>query len=178
MFPELTTQRFNLRQVQPEDQQFLFEGLSDPIAMPHYGVYYKTFEETKTQLDWYEKNYIDGTGIHWKITGKASGEKVGVISVYYYKAEHKKAEVGFWLLPQFRNKGITSEVLKPVIKYWQKEKELHRLEAFVEEENTASSRFLEKAGFTYEGTMKDCEIKFGKYISLKIYALISSEIIR
>ncbi len=29
-----------------------------------------------------------------------------------------------------------------------------------------------KAGFVYEGTMKDCEIKFGKYISLRIYALL------
>ncbi len=93
MFPELTTERFILKQVQPGDQQFIFEGLSDPIATPYYGVYYKSFEETKTQLDWYEKSYNDGTGIHWKIAEKASGKSVGVISVYYYKPEHKKAEV-------------------------------------------------------------------------------------
>ncbi len=174
MFPELTTQRFNLKQVLPADQQFLFEGLSDPVETPYYGVYYQSFEATKTQLDWYEKNYSDGSGIHWKIVEKNSAKSVGVISVYYYKPEHKKAEAGFWLLPQFRNKGITSEVLKPVIQYWQQEKELHRLEAFVEEENTASSKLLEKAGFVYEGTMKDCEIKFGKYISLRIYALVAT----
>jgi ribosomal-protein-alanine N-acetyltransferase len=174
MFPELTTQRFILKQVLPADQQFLFEGLSDPVETPYYGVYYQSFEATKTQLDWYEKNYNDGSGIHWKIVEKNSAKNVGVISVYYYKPEHKKAEAGFWLLPQFRNKGITSEVLKPVIQYWQQEKELHRLEAFVEEENTASSKLLEKAGFVYEGTMKDCEIKFGKYISLRIYALVAT----
>jgi len=173
MFPELTTQRFILKQVQHEDQQFLFQGLSDPVSTPYYGVYYKSFDETKAQLDWYEKSYKDGSGIHWKIIEKDSEENVGVISVYYYKPEHKKAEIGFWLLPQFRSKGITSEVIKPVIQYWQQEKELHRLEAFVEEENTASSNLLGKAGFVYEGTMKDCEIKFGKFISLKIYALLA-----
>ena len=174
MFPELTTQRFILKKVQPEDQQFLFEGLSDPINTPYYGVYYKSFEETKIQLDWYEKSYNDETAIHWKIIGRGSDDSVGVISVYYYKPEHRKAETGFWLLPQFRNRGIISEVLKPVIQYWQQEKELHRLEAFVEEGNTASGYLLEKAGFVYEGTMKDCEIKFGKYISLKIYALLAT----
>jgi [ribosomal protein S5]-alanine N-acetyltransferase len=60
-----------------------------------------------------------------------------------------------------------------VIDYWQKEKQLHRLEAFIETENEASIRLLEKAGFTLEGTMRDCEIKFGKYISLHIYSLIT-----
>jgi [ribosomal protein S5]-alanine N-acetyltransferase len=60
-----------------------------------------------------------------------------------------------------------------VIEYWQKEKQLHRLEAFIETENEASIRLLEKSGFTLEGTMRDCEIKFGKYISLHIYSLIT-----
>ncbi len=56
--------------------------------------------------------------------------------------------------------------------YWKNEKSLHRLEAFVEEGNKASSRLLEKAGFRYEGMMQDCEIKDGRFISLLIYAII------
>ena len=171
-FPELHTPRFLLIRVRDEDQQFLFEGLSDPVAMPYNGVYYQTFEETKAQLEWYEKNYTSGTGIPWKIVDKNTNENIGVISFYYYKPEHKKAEVGFWLLKQFWNKGITTEVLKAVIDYCQKEKSMHRLEAFVEEENTASARVLEKKGFVLEGTMRDAEIKFGRYISLRVYGLL------
>jgi ribosomal-protein-alanine N-acetyltransferase len=34
MFPELTTERFLLQQVVPEDQQFIFEGLSHPDIIP------------------------------------------------------------------------------------------------------------------------------------------------
>ena len=49
------------------------------------------------------------------------------------------------------------------------------MEAFVEEGNTASSKLLEKSGFQYEGTMHDCEIKNGAYISLRIFALILTE---
>lgn len=90
MFPQLATERFVLTQVQPEDQQFLFEALSDPVAMPYNGVYFKTFEETKAQLEWYEKNWSQGTGINWKISDKETGESLGVISVYHYKPEHKK----------------------------------------------------------------------------------------
>ncbi|MFI5188109.1 MAG: GNAT family N-acetyltransferase [Chitinophagales bacterium] len=175
MFPTLTTERFILQQVLPEDQQFIFEGLSHPDIIPFYGVRFDSFEATKTQIDWYEKSYREGTGHPWKIIEKISGKKIGVVAYYYYKSGHKKAEVGFWIFPQFWNKGITTEVLKAVIEYCQKEKDIHRLEAFIEEGNVASCRVLEKLGFIYEGTMKECEIKNGKYISLLIYALIKND---
>lgn len=174
MFPELNTDRFLLQQVLPGDQQFVFQGLSHPDVIAFYGVRYDSFEGTKKQMEWYQKIFHEGTGTPWKIVDKRSGEKLGVIVYYFYKPEHKKAEVGFWLLPQYWNKGVTSEVLKALIDYCQNEKDIHRLEAFVEERNVASSRVLEKLGFVYEGTMKECEIKDGKYISLLIYALLKA----
>lgn len=172
MFPELITERLLLQQVQPEDQAFIFEGLSHPDVIPFYGVRYHSFEATKAQMDWYEKIYADGTGISWKMVERTTHKNIGDISVYLYKAEHNKAEVGFWLLPQFWNKGFALEALRAVLSYWKTAKGLHRMEAFVEEGNTASSKLLEKAGFRYEGTMHDCEIKNGRYISLHIYALL------
>ena len=172
MFPELTTERLMLQQIKPEDQQFIFEGLSHPQVIPFYGVTYNSFEATKGQMDWYEKMFIEGSGIAWKMVDRNTSEQMGVISVYYYKPAHKKAEIGFWLLPQYWNQGFASEATNAVVHYWKTEKGLHRLEGFVEEGNTASSKLLKKSGFQLEGIMKDCEIKNGKYISLLIYALI------
>lgn len=173
MFPELATERFLLRQILPEDQQFIFEGLSHPDVIPFYGVRYDSFDATKKQMEWYEKSYKDGTGGPWKIVDKVTGEKIGVVAYYYHKPEHKKAEVGFWIFPQYWNKGIATEVLGAVIEYCKQKKDIHRLEAFVEVGNLASSRVLEKLGFVWEGTMRECEIKDGKFISLLIYALIN-----
>lgn len=59
-----------------------------------------------------------------------------------------------------------------MIVYCRTEKGIHRLEAFVEEGNRASSRVLDKAGFQYEGKMRDCEIKDDRYISLLVYGLL------
>lgn len=175
MFPELKTERFILKRVMQEDLLFLFKGLSDPVTMPYNGVYYSSLEETKKQIEWYDQNWNEGTGANWKITHKTSRENIGVISYYYYKPAHNKAELGFWLLPEFWNQGITSEVLTAVIDYCQDKKGIHRLEAFVEEENKASTRVLEKAGFVCEGLMRDCEFKFGRYISLLVYGLILND---
>jgi [ribosomal protein S5]-alanine N-acetyltransferase len=172
MFPQLTTENLLLRQIIPADQQFIFEGLSHPEVISFYGVQYSSYEATGAQMEWYRKMWTEGSGISWKIVAKSSGEDAGVISVYNYKQEHNKAEVGFWLLPSCWNKGIASEALKAVIGYWQTAKKINRLEAFVEEDNNASAKLLEKMGFAYEGTMRDCEIKNGRYISLLIYALL------
>ena len=124
-------------------------------------------------MEWYEKNYNDGTGGSWKIVDKATGEKIGVVAYYFHKPEHKKAEVGFWILPQYWNKGVATETLKAMIEYCQQQKHIHRLEAFVEEGNIASSKVLEKVGFGYEGMMRECEIKNRKFVSLHIYGLIT-----
>lgn len=174
MPPELLTERLLLTSIKPDDQRFIFEGLSHPEVITFYGVRYQSFEATAAQMHWYEMMVTDGTGLPWKIIEKRSGKPLGVISVYFYKEEHKKAEIGFWLLPTFWNKGYASEALQAVINYWKVEKGLHRLEGFVEEGNTASSRILEKAGFAYEGTMRDCEIKNGRYVTLHIYGLLLS----
>ena len=172
MLPQLKTNRLLLQQISPDDQQFIFEGLSHPDVIPFYGVQYKSFEETAKQMDWYKKSLEEGTGGPWKIADKITGEKLGVVAWYFYKAEHKKAEVGFWLLPQYWNKGFISEALQAVIEFCKNEKGIHRLEAFVEDGNEASSHVLEKAGFQYEGKMRDCEIKNGKFVSLLIYAML------
>lgn len=172
MFPELTTERLTLTELLPEDQQFVFEGLSHPHVIPFYGVRYKTFEETKKQMEWYEETTKDGTATPFKIVNKDTGEKMGVVGIYFFKPEHKKAEIGFWLLPQYWNRGFALEAMEAVIDYWRREKDIHRIEAYVETQNSASKKLLEKAGFRYEGTMKDCEIKNEKFISLMIYAKI------
>lgn len=172
MFPKLKTERFLLEQILPEDQQFIFEGLSHPDVIPFYGVRYETFEDTKKQMEWYQKSYDADEGGPWKIIDKSSGEKIGVIAYYKHDKHHRKAEVGFWLFPQYWNKGIATETLKAVIEYCRNRKNIHRLEATVEDGNISSCRVLEKLGFLHEGKYRECEIKNGKFIDLHIYGLI------
>jgi [ribosomal protein S5]-alanine N-acetyltransferase len=50
---------------------------------------------------------------------------------------------------------------------------LHRIEGIVETENQNCKKALAKLQFRYEGTMNDCEIKNGKYISLDIYSKLN-----
>jgi len=53
--------------------------------------------------------------------------------------------------------------------------DLHRIEGFVETDNVNCKNAMKKLDFIHEGTMKDCEIKNGKFISLDIYAKLNNQ---
>src|SRR5438309_5957231 len=176
MFPDFQTSRFLFRQIVPEDQPFIFEGLSHPQVIPHYGVHYKTLEETSLQMHYYNQLWNEQTGAWWKIVDRWTFEKVGAVGYNNYSSLHKKCEVGYWLLPQHWHKGIMSEALAQVISYLFNEKKMHRIEALIEEGNVLSCKVVEKAGFTMEGTLRDYEQKNNRYISLRMYSLLATDI--
>ena len=175
MFPELHTDRFFLKQIVASDQAFIFKGLSHPEVIPFYGVQYKTIEETKRQMDFYDDLWREKKGIWWKITDRASGSSVGACGINSYQAVHEKAEIGYWLLPEFWRKKIMSEVLPVVISHVFRHWKLHRLEAVIEEGNETSWRLAERLGFKYEGKLREAEIKNGKRINLLMYSLLAIE---
>lgn len=176
MFPALESQRFWLKQIVPEDQAFIFKGLSNSQVIPYYGVWYETFEETKGQMEFYTREWEGGTGCHWKIVDKQTLLPAGVAGMNAYQAVHEKAEIGYWLLPEYWQKGIIQEVLPVIIRHLFANWKLHRLEAVIEEGNEASCRVTEKLGFICEGTLRESEMKKGKRISLMMYSLLRADL--
>ena len=109
----------------------------------------------------------------WAICDVLTNEFYGAIGLNDLKVEHKKAELGFWLLKEHWGKGYISEVFPEICKFGFEKRKLHRIEAIVEQENTNSKKCLIKNNFLLEGTMKECEIKNGRFISLEIYAKLN-----
>ena len=170
-FPVLKAGRCQLRQITPQDQQHIFQGLSDPNVTAYYGVHYETLEQTKEQMQWYKSLEEEKTGLWWAICD-SNGGFLGAAGLNNLSMEHRKAELGFWLLPDHWRRGIMKEALPAILEYASTTLALHRIEAIVEVGNQSSEVILNKLGFRCEGTLRDAEIKGGKYISLRIYALI------
>ena len=172
-FPHLETPRLTLRQILPTDINKVYEGLSHKDVIKYYEVSFQTLEATKEQMDWYESLWKERTGIWWGICLKGQRDLIGACGFYDYEEKHQKAELGYWLFPEFWGKGFASEALPPILEFGFDLMQLHRIEALVEKGNHASSQLLEKHGFNYEGTMQDCEFKNGRFISVHMYALLN-----
>ena len=174
-FPTIKTDRLLLRQFKEGDLENVFKGLSHPDIIKYYGVRYNTLEDTKEQIKWFAELERSGTGIWWAVCSPDSMVFHGACGLNNLHREHKKAEIGFWLMPAYWSKGIMTEAIPLVCKYGFDELGLHRIEAMVETENLNSKRLMEKLKFTHEGTMVECEVKDGIYISLDIYAMLNQK---
>lgn len=169
-FPLIKTERLLLRQFADNDLQNVFKGLSHPAIIKYYGVSYKTLEETKEQMIFFAELEKNKTGIWWAVCSADNNIFFGAGGLNSIIKKHKKAEIGFWLISEFWGKGIMKEAMPLICKYGFDKLGLHRIEGFVDSENKNCLNALTKLDFKYEGTMKECEIKNGRFISLDIYA--------
>lgn len=173
--PALETGRLSLRGIRAEDIDFVFEGLSDPRVTAFYAVAFPTLEATREQMDWYDEIWRRRSGLWWAICRRDTGEPVGAIGFNNCEAGHRRAELGYWLLPRFWGRGYASEALQAVLAVAFDALRLHRVEAHVEGGNDASCRMLERHGFTHEGTLREYELKDGEYIDLLVYARLETD---
>ncbi len=172
-FPIIETGRFILRQFTEDDLENVFNGLSHSDVIKYYGISFDSLEATKEQIDWFKKLEKDGKGIWWAICSKDNNSFYGAGGLNDLDKTNRKAEIGFWLLPENWGKGIMKEVMPKICKYGFDKLKLHRIEGFVDADNENCKKGLAKLDFKYEGTMIDCEIKDGRYISVDIYAMIN-----
>ena len=164
----IKTPRLLLRPIVASDLHHIYRGLSHPLVIKHYGVNYDSLEATQEQMTWYEAPQQ----CWWAICSPDNQEFYGAGGLNDLSKEHQKAEIGLWLLPEYWGKGIMTEVMPLICDYGFEHLGLHRIEGFVESDNYNCQRAMAKLDFEYEGSMRDCEIKNGRYVSIEIYAKI------
>lgn len=175
LFPTLKTERLLLRQIQQEDIQNIYNGLSNPEVIKYYGISFDTLEATEEQMIWFKNLEQTGTGIWWVICSEDNKIFYGAGGFNGLNKEHKKAEIGFWLLPEFWGKGFMQEAFPIICNYGFEKLGLNRIEGFVDSENENCKKAIEKMNFKREGTMRACEIKNGQYISVDIYSRLKND---
>lgn len=171
----IKTDKLLLRQFVESDLENVFKGLSHPDIIKHYGISFDSLESTKEQMAWFADLEKNETGMWFAVCSLDNKTFYGAGGLNDLSKEHKKAEIGFWLLTDFWGQGIMKEAMPLICNYGFDKLELHRIEGFVESDNTNCKNAMAKLDFQYEGTMKDCEVKNEKFISLDIYSKIKTE---
>ena len=174
-FTTIQTDRIQLRKFREDDIENVFKGLSHPDVIKYYGISFSSLESTRAQMEFFRNLEENKTGLWLAICSEDNQTFYGAVGLNNRNHVHKKAELGFWLLPAYWGKGIIHEAVPLICEYGFREMMLHRIEAMVETENIKSKNALLKLKFEHEGTLKDCEIKNSRYISLDIFAKLNHE---
>lgn len=101
---------------------------------------------------------------------------VGSIGVFRQGNIHRlTAELGYYLAEEYWGRGIMTEAVRQICQYVFEKSDIIRIYAEPFAYNAASCRVLEKAGFQYEGTLRNNAVKNGKVIDMKMYSLLKAE---
>ena len=175
LFPTLNTERLLLRRIQQEDIQSIYSGLSNPEVIQYYGISFDSLKATEAQMIWFRNLEETKTGIWWGICSKDNKTFYGAGGFNALSEEHKKAEIGFWLLPEFWGNGFMQEAFPKICDYGFEKLKLNRIEGYVTSENKNCKKAIEKMNFQLEGTMRECEIKNSEYLNIDIYSKLKND---
>jgi [ribosomal protein S5]-alanine N-acetyltransferase len=172
-FPVLSSERFNLRAVQPSDAEAFFQIKSDPAVTSPYGREpHRLLAETQAWIQRLIEAYSCREGIAWAITPKTEDAPIGSCCYWHLDLESHCGELGYELNRAAWGHGIMSEVLPVVIAYGFEEFGLHRIEANPFAKNVKSNKVLAKLGFVLEGTLRQRCLFQGSYEDQLYYGLL------
>lgn len=83
--------------------------------------------------------------------------------------------VGIWLAPEFRGRGIGAQAQRLLCEYLFEHTTMERIEAGTEVDNIGEQRSLEKAGFTREGVLRRACFRGGQWRDMVLYSKLRGE---
>jgi [ribosomal protein S5]-alanine N-acetyltransferase len=152
--PPLTDGTVVLRRWSESDLSCVEEGSRDP-SIPEGTTVPASFT-VADGLAWIERQWgraDNGEGLSLAIADAGSGEALGAV-VLLFRRQPLTAEIGYWLIERARGRDVGSRAVPLLARWAVTDAGLERVEAFVEPDNIASQRVLEKAGFRREGHLR------------------------
>ncbi len=98
---------------------------------------------------------------------------IGEIHYHPYISERKSYEIGYSILPEFRNQSLVTKYVLEIINYLFDKIGVHRVVAMCNSHNIASSKVLQKVGMSLEGTFKEELLWRNEWTNQQFYAIIN-----
>ncbi|MCU0361490.1 MAG: GNAT family N-acetyltransferase [Bacteroidia bacterium] len=148
--------RLLFRELIAKDIPLLFEMDSNREVHRYLGNFpLQTPEEAEAVILMIQKQYNENGIGRWALIEKQSGEFLGWAGLKLVKEEinghNNFYDLGFRLMPNYWGCGYATEAATSLVKYASEILKLKNLYAFVDVENKASIRVLEKSGLKNEG---------------------------
>lgn len=172
----IETKRLILRKFDENDYQMMFDNwASDEIVARNAGwPKHENSEDTRKLIQMWIKEYKESNTFNWIIELKDMFP-IGSITVVRKDLNNRTCEIGYNIGKEYWNNGYATEAIKAVLDYLFSLDLFDTITAQCFEFNIASSRVLEKNGFSKEGILRNRYIMDGKSINLVELSILKEE---
>jgi RimJ/RimL family protein N-acetyltransferase len=109
------------------------------------------------------------------IADAATGDFLGGIGLYRVDLRHRRGEVGFWLAPAARGRGLASRAVGLLTGWAFDALGFDRVELTTTPDNAATRRLAERLGFREEGTMRARNLERGRRVDVVVFGVLKDE---
>jgi ribosomal-protein-serine acetyltransferase len=130
--------------------------------------------DTEKFIDFTLRQYSTGQGLVAAIL--YDGAIAGVLGYNSVDQQNRIGHIGYWLGQDYQGQGLMTNSCKALIEYGFTALNLNRLVISCATENYASRAIPKRLGFDYEGTARDAEWLYDRFVDHEIYALLRVQI--
>lgn len=117
-----------------------------------------------------------GRGVRLTILEHGSDTCVGRIFVHGIDWANSHAELGMWLAPQARRRGLAPRALRLAVGWLLESCALQRVQIMTEPSNEAMIRAAQAAGFTQEGVLRGYALYGGRRVDFAVLSILPSDL--
>ena len=168
------------RLVPPAVQAGSLRGRPQPVLTAPGGLTLRPWQDTdaavllQAHADPDIRRWQDETRGCWAITDGQPGGVLGRLSLRV-QLELGVGEVGHWVLPPARGRGVAPRALAGLTGWLLDELRLHRVELGHSVANAASCRVAEKSGYQFEGVLRGALQHEDGWHDMHLHAVIASD---
>ncbi len=166
-----------LRALEPEDLDLLFETENN-IGFWEISSTQTPFSKhvlkqylANAHLDIYEAKQL-----RLLIVNKEENEVIGMIDLFDYNPQHKRAGIGILILSKYQDKGFATQAMKLFINYAFTFLDLHQIYANIPADNQQSINLFTKLNFKQTGIKKHWIRKNNEFKDAIFYQIINQKL--
>jgi RimJ/RimL family protein N-acetyltransferase len=148
-----------LRLLSGDDAPAFLDGLRDR-AVAHYA-YSDQLDAEETAVREHIARVPDRVAaddaVLLAVLDAATGAFIGKTMLFHVDRDNRSAELGFWLSPVSRGRGLAARAIGLTVRWAFDELGLERIQGLTDVENETSQRVMERVGFVREGTLRGAE---------------------
>ena len=169
----LKGEKSNLRALEPEDLEFLYtiENNESFWEISHTQTPFSKYL-LKQYLENAHLDIFEAKQLRLLIEEKSTKRQVGLIDLFDFNPQHKRAGIGILIHPDFQKNGFAFEALSILIDYAFKYLNVHQLYANITANNSKSISLFTKHKFKKVGIKKDWILSEGKFKDEILFQLI------
>lgn len=132
-------------------------------------------EDLRARLERSPVSLAEGRGADFVIADVDTDAFLGAVNLFALHWHSRRGEVGIWLTPAARGRGLASAALELMLGWVFDSLGLERVEMTTIPENQQLPRLAQRLGFTQEGVLRARNVERGRRVDIVFYGLLRGE---